>query len=1271
MTFEDWHTKSSGQTTVITEQKLKNELLADQYLQGSEHAGANGSSAQLRLPQCGLQSPQHPQLQQQPFGNHDGHLQGHHANSSPRLIPPLHDKFAHLLADTMFCCGRRKDTHETEFAVGVDGSDSRHLFYNMSTGAGRGRGVPGQFSGGPGMANGISAPLGRGRLPSGQVPEMVIQSDFRKISGISTDVFRQIEAVENSYDAQTAANMEMVERRGEMIIRLLDPRSLGRVGLEFGRRYIEAAAQSHAVRFVEIIKRPGQTLGLYIREGDAPYAYEGVYISRIALESAVYSSGLLKVGDEILAVNLVDVRRMSLDDVVIIMSIPRRLVLTIRASSHPPVQQSHGAAISATTLQQHEGGLYGGGGPHATHTTIGSTLDRPRPVVVIKKDMHNDEDGQREFYKPPGAPMGYEDPYGFGGHRAQVQSTQPKLQHQYPKTLDNLGEQVGFSTTPRPSGPGPVGGVGSVPGGPTGSMIVRGQENYDYSKSLSRAGVGPERPASRQQGRFMTADRAMMRTESEQRLAAAALAQGAAHVANQRQNSFDRYYSLSLRPRMNSAGATTLQSKTLGRPGSSTGYSSEDYTYLSVSRQNLQAATAATAAGIRRASLMESSSDTEMSSSRDLMLGRGIARSVSGMGVQRPAGRSNSLPRVRTAGIISAAMAAAESEYRRQQSLGRYGPPENDDFQDRRRRPSASSATGRYDSLSGKLSTVSLRKDLSLSRIAAHSTDSLLESLRQDNRILAGSTATLGRSTSALGFASRQSNLPHAFSMDYIKLPHLSGADKAGLVLGSAAGSRSDLFNKGYGGSRQSVEMMAPGGLSALSGVLWVHLLAARGLRATGSHKEAQFRDLYCVIECDRVHKARTVVRTGDHSFDWNEVFELDLADNINVAFLLYSWDPQSRHRLCYKGTINLLSALKEAPVYNIALKLEPRGSLYVKLRYRNVKQTFQRLPSTSPQTGVFGVPLDVLIGREQGSGVPLILKRCIEEVETRGLDIVGIYRLCGSALRKKILREWFERNAWTVDLTAEHVPDINVITSLVKDYLRELPEPLFTKGLFDMLADGLSVCMPDDPTGNAKLMFGILDCLPKTNRSTALFLLDHLKQVVAHCETNKVTSQSLAVSFGPILMCHSKFEELSHIPKPIEILKYLIDLWPPKPQSQQPKPQPNPQQSTVQDGQGGHPHQNPSRGPPLEASGMDQPRPGLSAANVTAPGNGVTSGSGHGTPRGSASNSNSSTTAIEDSTVPLKTSPEDKEQLQHTSRTNETTSRGPSHGASKGLAER
>ena len=67
----------------------------------------------------------------------------------------------------------------------------------------------------------------------------------------------------------------------------------------------------------------------------------------------------------------------------------------------------------------------------------------------------------------------------------------------------------------------------------------------------------------------------------------------------------------------------------------------------------------------------------------------------------------------------------------------------------------------------------------------------------------------------------------------------------------------------------------------------------------------------------------------------------------------------------------------------------------------------------------------------------------------------------------------------------------------LLKDYLRELPEPLFTKALFDMLDDGLSVCLPDDPQGNAKLMFSILECIPKINRvshilySIVLFIIN------------------------------------------------------------------------------------------------------------------------------------------------------------------------------------
>ena len=85
-------------------------------------------------------------------------------------------------------------------------------------------------------------------------------------------------------------------------------------------------------------------------------------------------------------------------------------------------------------------------------------------------------------------------------------------------------------------------------------------------------------------------------------------------------------------------------------------------------------------------------------------------------------------------------------------------------------------------------------------------------------------------------------------------------------------------------------------------------------------------RDLYCVLECDRVHKARTVVRTGDLVFDWDESFELDLVNNRELDLLIYSWDPQYRHKLCYKGSVHLPSLLKSGPFHQLALKIEPRG---------------------------------------------------------------------------------------------------------------------------------------------------------------------------------------------------------------------------------------------------------------------------------------------------------------------------------------------------------
>lgn len=102
---------------------------------------------------------------------------------------------------------------------------------------------------------------------------------------------------------------------------------------EMGIKTIEME-NSSVIQTVEIFKRPGQTLGFYIREGNGQDRQEGVFISRIQAGTVAESNGLLHIGDEIMSVNSVEVGKMSLDDVVILMSIPRKLILKIRSKKN-------------------------------------------------------------------------------------------------------------------------------------------------------------------------------------------------------------------------------------------------------------------------------------------------------------------------------------------------------------------------------------------------------------------------------------------------------------------------------------------------------------------------------------------------------------------------------------------------------------------------------------------------------------------------------------------------------------------------------------------------------------------------------------------------------------------------------------------------------------------------------------------------------------------------------------------------------------------------
>lgn len=238
-----------------------------------------------------------------------------------------------------------------------------------------------------------------------------------------------------------------------------------------------------------------------------------------------------------------------------------------------------------------------------------------------------------------------------------------------------------------------------------------------------------------------------------------------------------------------------------------------------------------------------------------------------------------------------------------------------------------------------------------------------------------------------------------------------------------------------------------------------IHLLGVRGLHLDKSPTKSSSlsaKVLYCVVECDRIYKARTAAaqshELNSSNFDWDEVFDIDLFDTKEISFLFYTWDQSLsdfnlRHKQCSKGTIHLpsISTLTTQHIHAFELRLydNPGAMFYLKLEYYDLKTTFSRsrfqtsyFKQTTKSLGsnesvLFGEDLSIVLNRESSTlPVPIIIKRCAEEIESRGISILGIYRLCGSSLVKKNLRELFEQDVWLPKISADHVPDINVLTS-------------------------------------------------------------------------------------------------------------------------------------------------------------------------------------------------------------------------------------------------
>ncbi|XP_036935419.1 rho GTPase-activating protein 12b isoform X3 [Acanthopagrus latus] len=162
----------------------------------------------------------------------------------------------------------------------------------------------------------------------------------------------------------------------------------------------------------------------------------------------------------------------------------------------------------------------------------------------------------------------------------------------------------------------------------------------------------------------------------------------------------------------------------------------------------------------------------------------------------------------------------------------------------------------------------------------------------------------------------------------------------------------------------------------------------------------------------------------------------------------------------------------------------------------------------------VFGCSLTSLCQRENTS-VPNFVKMCIDHVENTGLDVDGLYRVSGNLAVIQKLRFAVNHDE-KVDLDDSKWEDIHVTTGALKMFFRELPEPLFTYGSFN---DFVNAIKCSDYKQRLNSIKDLIKKLPKPNHDTMQVLFKHLRRVIEHGEANRMTTQSVAIVFGPTLL--------------------------------------------------------------------------------------------------------------------------------------------------------
>lgn len=174
----------------------------------------------------------------------------------------------------------------------------------------------------------------------------------------------------------------------------------------------------------------------------------------------------------------------------------------------------------------------------------------------------------------------------------------------------------------------------------------------------------------------------------------------------------------------------------------------------------------------------------------------------------------------------------------------------------------------------------------------------------------------------------------------------------------------------------------------------------------------------------------------------------------------------------------------------------------------------------SGPVRRTFGAPLAEAVRhnppRDVRVPLPAVVYRCIQYLDAKGaVTEEGIFRLSGSNVVIKSLKERFDNEGDVNLLADEQYHDIHAIASMLKAYLRELPTSILTR---DLHLEFVAVTEMNSQAEKIVALSELVTRLPQVNATLLKYLIAFLIKVINHADQNKMTVRNVGIVFSPTL---------------------------------------------------------------------------------------------------------------------------------------------------------